>query len=301
VKIAASRLAGLVCILGFFLATVAPAEEIKLRPRYRAGDTYRLSLSVSTNTEASSKGAAGEFFEENVRLHYKASVLVLEVDGDGRPLRERHGRVSLTFERPGESGSLFNEGVAFEVERRSGLSILLGGEPLEAKLEKTVSRVLEKQFEYTLEPALLEPGRPVALGESWIPDESLTRRFLVSRGIRVMEFGDAPMATLQRRQREDGETELVIDYRVPIARLELTRMPPHTEASRSEALLEGHVRLASEPGDAATSSVSNLTLSLNGVTRSPAQSVPWSVRSTVIVEKSTTETESFATSGPSIR
>lgn len=285
---ASSLLASLVCVVTLLVAPHVSAEEIVLRARYRPGDVYRLALNVSTTTEGTSKGLAGESVDENVRLRYRASVVVLEVDGDGRPVRERHARVSLTFDRPGESGSLFKEGVAYEVLRKDGIEVLLGNQRVEPTLEKTLAEILEKQFEYTLEPALLEPGRAVDVGDSWQPDPSLARRFLLSRGIRVLEFGDGASATLRRKRDEEGRNGLVIDYRIPIARFELTRMPPHTAASRSEARLEGQIRLASEPRTAPTSVTSNLTLSMSGISTGTAQSVPWSVRSSTIVEKSST-------------
>jgi hypothetical protein len=270
----------------FLLASATAAEEIVLRPRYEAGDSYRLSLVVTTDTEANSAGEAGESFEENVRLHYQASVGVLEVDGGGRPLRERHQQVSLVFERPGEKGSLFAENVDYEVERKEGLAILVGGQRVDPKLERTVADVLEKQFEYTLEPAFLQPDGRVKVGESWQPDASLASRFLLSRGIRVIEFGQGGSARLERRELADGKEQLVIEYSIPIARFELTRMPPRAEAARSEARLEGRIHLASDPRRGAISSFSNLTLDLSGVSRGPTQSLPWSLRSVVTVLRS---------------
>lgn len=279
----------------------AAAEEVALRLRSKPGDTYRLSLSVLTNTEAFSKGAGGETFEETVRLQYKASVRVLEVDAEGRPVREQHDRASLTFERPGDSGSLFQEGVTIEVVRRDGVEIFLANRRIDRKLETILAEVLEKQFEYTLEPALLEPGRPVEVGESWKPNESLARRFLLSRGVRVIDFGEDPVATLQREPQEDGGAALVIDYSIPIARFELTRMPPNTEASKTEARLEGRVLLAKDPGQAPISARSNLTLSLKGMSRTAAQSLPWSVRSSVTVEKSSSESHDLAALSTGVR
>jgi len=291
-KPAACLSAILVCILTLLTARPAAGEEIVLRPRYRPGDTYRLSLTVITETEATSTDQAGKSVSESVRLHYQASVLVLEVDDAGRPIRERHQSPSLTFERPGESGSLFKEGVAYEVHRKDAITLVAGERRLDAKLERIVGEVLEKQFEHTLEPALVEPGHPVEAGESWPLDESLTRRFLLSRGMRVLELGDPATATLQHASGAGGSSEWVIDYRIPITRFELTRMPPQAEAARSEARLEGQIRLPSGAPGAAdarrapASTVSRLTLRMSGLSGGVAQRQPWSLRSTISVEGS---------------
>jgi len=281
----ARLLVSLAALFALSGAYASSAENLCLRPRYRAGDSYSLSLTVTTKTEASSRGSTAEHVDEDVRLVYRASVLVLEVDANEFPVREQHQRASLTFERTGESGSLFQEGTSFEVRRSDGIRLILGDERFESRLEKTVAGMLEKQFEYTLEPAFLDPGRSVEIGESWTPDASLARRFLLSRGLRVTEFGEGATVTLQRRTRDDGTSELLVDYSVPISRFTLPQMPPQAEASSSEALLTGQVVLPSIPRQAPTAAVSNLTLSLNGLSRGPSQSVPWTLRRSVVVEK----------------
>lgn len=284
-------------LLATLLAFPAVAEEVALQARMTPGAAYRLSLAVVTDTEAFSKGGSGETYEEKVRLQYRADVTVLDVDAQGRPTRERHDHASLTFERPGESGSLFKENVSLGVERRNDIEVSLAGKRVAPELEKVLSDVLEKQFEFTLEPALLDPGRSVEVGESWAPDESLARRFLQSRGVRVAAFGEDAVVKLVRETREDGQSALVVDYRIPISRFALTRMPAHTEASRSEALLAGRIELAREPGRPPVSARSNLTLSLNGTSRTPAQSMPWGVRSSVTVEKSHAPKDDLASIG----
>lgn len=284
-------------ILASLLPTAVGAEELQLRPRMQAGDSYRLSLSVLTDTEAFSKGEGGENFAETVRLHYQAAVEVLEADA-GRPVRERHDRAVLTFERPGESGSLFKEGVTLEIGRAAGIEVYLGGRRVDRKLEKVLADVLEKQFEFTLEPAVLEPGRPVEVGSSWTPHEDLARRFLLSRGMKVVEFGEGATARLLREPVEGGEMAWVVDYVIPVSRFVLTQMPPHAEASRTEARLEGRIRLTERGALVPVSARSNLTLSLNGVSKTTAQSMPWRVRSSVTVEKSSTPSGDLAAFAP---
>ncbi len=294
-------LAGALLLLAARVAVAAPAGELALQPRYAPGDTYNLELRVTTRTEASSKGENGEHFQEDVKLDYRASVLVVDVDENGRPVKERHRRVSLTFERPDEMGSLFKDGASFDVERRDRVRISLAGKPVDPKLERTVAEILEKQPEYTLEPAMLDPGRPVRVGESWELSPTLTRRFLQSRGIRAIDFGEPATATLQQRVRENGTTERFIEYDIPIERFELTQMPPHTEASRSEASLHGEVGLADAPRSGIGSSISELRMSLSGISTGVARRLPWSLRSTVVVEKSSTDGQEVALSDRPIR
>jgi hypothetical protein len=297
-----TRLSCLAGVAGAFLllaagaARAASPEDLLLQPRYKPGDTYNLELRVTTRTEASSKGENGEHFQEDVKLDYRASVLVVDVDENGRPTKERHRRVSLTFERPGDMGSLFKEGAAFDVERRDRVRLSLGGKPVDPKLERTVAEILEKQPEYTLEPAMLDPGRPVSVGESWELSPTLTRRFLQGRGIRTIEFGEPATATLQQRARENGTLERFIAYDIPIERFELTQMPPNTEASRSEASLHGEVSLADAPRSGIGSSVSELRMSLSGISTGVARRLPWSLRSTVVVEKKSPDGQQVALS-----
>jgi hypothetical protein len=289
-------------VLAALLAPLpSAAEPLALRPRLAVGSSYPLRLSVATNTEASSGGAGGSAHAEDVRLEYHAAVTVLEVDGDGRPLRERHEGVRLTFERPGESGSLFKEGAAFEVHRQDGIEIRLGRERLEPRAEKIVAGLLEKQFEHTLEPALLQPAREVEVGDTWEPDASLVRRFLMSRGVRVLEMGEDPSATLRRATADEGGDGLVIEYRVPIERLELREMPRNVEVARSDAVLEGWVRLSPEPGAAPHAARSRLSLSLSGVSSVSPQAHPWALQRSETVERTAAGAGDVALSSPAAR
>lgn len=273
-------------------------EEIVLAPRAQAGDAHRLALTMTTRTEAFSRGASGESFEEDVRLRYEATVVVLEAGADGRPVRERHERASLTFERPSESGSLFIEPVTYEVRRGERIEIFVGGRRIDAALEQTLARVLENQFEHTLAPAFLDPGRPVAVGESWRLDEALVRRFLASRGVKVVAFGEGASAKLTRSTDEGGGTVLAIDYDVPIDRLVLTKMPPNAAASRSEARLRGRIALANTARRPPASARSELEFRLSGLSRSVAQSLPWSLRRSETVEIATSAAQSVAAYHP---
>lgn len=288
--------------LGALLAPLpAPADPLVLRPALAVGSTYPLRISVATNTEATAAGPGGSAHAEDVRLEYEATVTVLEVDAESRPVRELHKRVRLTFERPGESGSLFKEGAAFEVLRREGIEIRLGRDRLEPRAEKIVASLLEKQFEHTLEPALLQPEREVEVGDTWKPDASLVRRFLMSRGVRVLEMGKDPSATLRRASADEGGDGLVIEYRVPIERLELREMPRNVEIARSDAVLEGWVRLSPEPGAAPRAARSRLSLSLSGVSSVSPQAHPWALRTSETVERKGAGAGDVALSSPAAR
>jgi hypothetical protein len=269
------------------------AEELALRPRHRPGDTYEMSLSVTTHTEAMSKGAEGKSAEENVQLDYQAFVVVLEVDREGRAVRERHEDVRFTFERPGESGSLFREPIAYEVRRRDQLAIFADGRRIDPGIEKVVAEILEAQFEHTLEPVLLDPRRAVEVGESWDLDPSLTLRFLRQRGVRVVELDGIGTATLERQPGESDPEELQVAYRIPIRRFELERMPANARTSESDARFEGWIRLGPDEPRAPVSCGSSMTLRMHGVSTAPgvAESVAWSVRSSVVVRRSAHRSE----------
>jgi hypothetical protein len=280
----------LVSILALCTAPRAAAEEISLRPRYEPGDSYLLSLAVTTNTQA--EGVADASFQEDVHLDYSARVVVLAVDREGRPVRERHEDVRLTFQRPGESGSLFQDGAGYEVRREDALKIFVGDARAEPRIEKIVADVLEKQFEFTLEPALLDPGRPVEVGDTWELDPSVARRFLSTRGMRVAAFGTAE-ATLAQSGREGDDGGWVINYSIPIERFELMGMPEHARAKESEARLEGQIRLGPPRRRIPISSISNLTLRVSGVTSPPgaAEPVPWNLNRSVMVERRSHRTQ----------
>jgi hypothetical protein len=260
-------------------ALAASGEQIVLDPRYSPGDSYTLSLSTTTRTEASPRGRERRIFEEDVQLDYQANVRVLEVDGEGRPVRERHENVRLTFQRPGESGSLFRPDAAYEVRREGGrIRLLRGEQKLDARVEEAVARMLDAQFEHTLGPELLDPGRAVEVGDSWELDRALSRRFLRELGIRVVGLAGPATARLERDPRGAG---LVVHYSIPVAWFELEKMPPNARTSASEARYTGEVRLPADRGTPVIHTTS-LALRMNGVVSAPGvvrTSLPWSLRS----------------------
>jgi hypothetical protein len=266
------------------VAATASAEEIVLRPRRQPGDAYRLALAVTTRTEASN--ASPRTVDEDVRLAYEALVVVLAVDEDGRPLRERHEDVRLTFERPNQSGSLFKPGTTYEVHRESELRVVFEGVRVERRLEETVAEVLGRQLELTLEASALDPRGPVDVGETWRPSEGLASRLLLGRGVRVLEFGRDATARLERG--DEGAHALVVRYAIPVTRFALTRQPPYAEVRKSEGRLEGRIRFDAGPGTPPTSWSSTLTLDMKGVSSPPGTEVPapWTLASSVTVEQS---------------
>jgi hypothetical protein len=275
----------------------AAGEEILLLPRRQPGDVHRLSLAVTTRTEAGN--AAGHEVDEDVRLTYDALVVVLAVDEMGRPVRERHEGVRLAFERPGESGSLLKPGTTWVVHRASDLRILVDGVRIEQRLERTVAEVLERQLEFTLEPATLDPRGPVDVGAPWRPDASLASRLLLGRGVRVLEFGEGATARLERGTADAGRDSRAVSYSIPVSRFELTREPPYAEVRKSEARLEGRVRFDAGPGTPPTAWTSTLTLDMKGVSSPPGAEVPapWSLQSRVSVEQSVSAAESLGPPG----
>jgi hypothetical protein len=285
------RAAALTCLA--LLLPAAPAraaEDLLLVTRQQAGDVNPLSLRVHILTEATRNGVEDRDAAEDVKLSYGAAVTVLEVDAGGRALRERHEAVRLSFERPGESGSLFADGATLEVRRLEDLQVFVGNARAERAVEKVVADVLAYQFRYTLEPALLDPRRPVEVGASWSLDASLARRFLLARGVRVIDFGRRGTATLQRRWHEDAGMELVVEYEVPVARFELARMPLYADARSSEARLAGRIRLGPQAGAPPIAWTSQLSLRLSGASTplgadDATVALPWTLHRTVHVEQ----------------
>lgn len=276
----------------------ALADEIVLKPRYKAGDSYRLSLRATTSTETSLSSGAEKAFHENVQLEYKTTVVVLEVDAVGQPLRERHHDVELTFMRPDESGSMF-EKATYQVRRSDGeIQVFVRGKRLDPRFENLIAGILRSQFEYTLGPALFDPGRPVAVGETWELDPGLAKRFLRERGVQVVELAEPATATLTR-QGQDKTSELVIHYSIPIERFEISELPQNARTAESEARYAGEIRLSREKGGAPVAFSSNLDLSMQGVVPAPrvASSVPWSFQRSQISDQQTQRVESTFVSG----
>ncbi len=281
----------LVAILTLLIPLGAGAEELVLKPRYQPGDSYALSLRTTSRTTVASKSRKHGPFAEDVQLEYKARVVILETGRDGQPVRERHEEVSFGFQRPGESGSLFNEHANFEVRRVADGEIQLFAHDvrLERSIEKLVGEILASQFEFSLATALFAPGRDVAVGESWELDRVLARRFLRERGARVIDFASAPTATLVERAGAEGERERVIRYVIPVDRWEPSKAPANLATAASDARIEGEIRLAADPGAGPIAHTSNLVMRVNGVVTAPgvAAPVPWRLETARTSDQST--------------
>lgn len=287
-----SRLAVLT-LTGFTILGAAPglgADPVELRPPLRAGDVHVLSLRVESATVASSRGATREQ-HETTRLEYTARVTVLAVDGSGRPLRERHDDVSLTFERPGERGSLFAEDVSYEVrrERAGEVEIFVGDARIARSTEKVIADLLAHRLEHGSGPEIFEPSGDVTVGDTWILDEDAIRRFLHAQGIRVIALGGPATATLERVAGERADRELVIRYRVPVGWCQWVEMPENATASSSHALLEGQIRLSADPMREPFAARSHLEMALRGVVTKPgvARPFPWKMQTTKAVDQRT--------------
>lgn len=270
------RLAVLAAIL-LCLATprTVAAELLDLAPRRAAGDVYALSIDTTRESllEAKSRNGKGA---DSVALHYEANVVVLEADAAGRPLRERHVDVVLRATRGDETTSLFREPVAFDVARdRDGeIAIHASDGRIERKLEKRITALLASQFESSLAPALLAPGREVELGETWQLDPGAARRFLRSQGVRAIELDGHATATLAMR--EDGQA-LVLRYVIPVGWWKPAELPKNASTGRSEARFEGQVELVADPTLRPSRHVSKLTTEVSGVVTATgyAAAAPW--------------------------
>jgi hypothetical protein len=281
-------------------AAPAFAEQLVLKPRYAVGDSYRLALRNTISTETSLSSGAEKAFHENVQVEYTTKVVVLEVDAAGQPLRERHHNAQLTFMRPNESGSLL-ERATFQVRREDGETrLFVKGKRLDARYEKLITDILDHQFQYTLGPALFDPGRAVEVGESWELDPKLTRKFLAERGLHVVALDGAATARLERRG-EAASSELVIHYSIPIEQIEVPELPENARVADSQARFAGEIHLGPEAGGAPLAFSSNLDLSMQGVVPAPrvafATPVPWSFQRSQISDQQTQRIESTFVSG----
>jgi hypothetical protein len=272
----------------FALSVPAQAEEVRLQRRHHVGDSYALSL--RTTTQSALRAQSRKLQAEDVQLTYTATVEVLETDAAGRPVRERHGAAQLRFERPGESGALLRDGAVFDVRRTEAgdVQIFAKDGRVERKIEKLVGDVLATQFEYTLAPALLEPGRPVEIGETWELDRKVARRLLRAHDVRIVDFAGPATATLAHADDDDANAR-VIRYRIPIARWEPGTLPDNARTAESDAQVEGEIRLSADPDAAPLKHRSKLVSSLHGVLTASgvAAPVPWSLESASASEQST--------------
>jgi hypothetical protein len=261
------RVLGCAAFLAIGLAgLIAPAmkassEGFVLRPRYQAGDRYALSLSVDTGTRVDARGGTRDAFRENVELHYTAQVEVLETDAAGLPVRERHEGVELASVRPEGKRSLFEKGAAFELTRHrdGGVEIQFHDERADPAIEKIVGELLVHQSEYAL-AALLDPGRPVNVGERWELDPARVDEFLKARGIRAVALEKPADAVLSG----GGRDPVVVRYRIPIRDFALPELPEGSSASDSEGTLAGEVKLDASGLHRVRAHTSKLELDIDG-------------------------------------
>jgi len=245
-------------------APVAFAGALVLSPRHEPGDRYALVIETASETEAVTKRAGVEPFRERVEQVYRAEVEVLEVDAEGRAIRERHERVRLTGARGGETGSLFGEDVGYEVERDEHGRIRIHAEAAaeSARIERVVVPLLENRLAHSLGAALLEPGGRVEVGASWTLSKPLARRLLRGADVRVVRFDGEPTAVL--RPHASNADLVSLHYTIPVARFELRDMPGHTRTTRSRARFEGRVDLAADGAGGLVSHHATLELRMSG-------------------------------------
>lgn len=280
------------------LASAASAGAPTLVARHRVGDAFALSLTATTDTDTLSGGPRGGRGREDVTLAYEATVTVLAVDADGRPLRERHEQVRLTSERPDGTGSLFPPGATFEVERtpRGALHVFAGERRLDRNIEEIVADLLANRIEHGLLPALLDPGRPIAPGESWALDRGLAKRLLREQGLRVVSFGDEPATAQLVGDAEDAGPRR-LRYRIPVRWFELAHMPSGARTARSAATLEGELVLA--PDGHARSHAAQLVVRMNGVVvkTGVAKAASWRLETSRTTAQRTEPLQHVAASG----
>jgi hypothetical protein len=247
--------------LGLLLSLAASAEGLVLRPRYEVGDQFALSLVTVTKTDLRSSALTSGARRASVEFRYTATVEVIETAADGSPVRERHHGVELTSPRRDGSGSLFAKGASIEVLRddAGSLQVFHQGARVDRKIEKIVADLLSQQFAYGV-GALVDPGRAVALGETWQLAPERVEAFLRARGLRAIELGGPATASVAA-----GESErLTVRYRIPIEAFALDETPSNLRPGRSSGSLEGEVQLDPNGAQHLTVHSSSLALNLKG-------------------------------------
>jgi hypothetical protein len=252
---------GIIALAAVIASAAHSAEEdVALRPRYQVGDRYALSLAVDTETRVDARGNARNSFREHVELRYAAQIEVLETDGTGLPMRERHESAELTSVRPEGVSELFVRGTVFELVRHADgdVEIQFHGARADPKIEKIVGDVLAYQVEYGM-AALLDPGRPAVIGERWELDPARVGAFLRARGIRDVALDGAASAQLAKKG--DG---LALRYRIPIRAFALPDLPEGASPGSAEGRLSGEVLLDGGGLHRARAHASKLALELEG-------------------------------------
>jgi hypothetical protein len=268
------------------VALAASAEDVVLRPHYSQGDSYALALDTQNGARIAARGPVAKGFNEDAEIRYSATVVVLEVDAQGVPLRERHQGVDLTIVRPGEPGVPFLSGT-FEVRRAGGKpQIFIGGERANRNVEQVVTRLLANQLEYGV-GALIDPGRSVAVGESWEIPEARVREYLKDQGVKDVKLDGSATASLVRAQND----VLSVRYRIPISSFTLKKLPANARTANSDGSLEGEVVLGAQRRP--VRHVASLVLEMNGaiVKTGVTTAYPWSYRVAKSLDQRTRKVE----------
>ncbi len=258
---------------GLFLASTLAASA-EPWSGHRVGDRYQLLLRTETATEAVSRAAKRQTFDERVQLAYDATVVVLEADESGRPVRERHQDVSLVVDRSEGTGSLFRRGTSFEVRRENdALAIYVEDVRISPEIERLVTDVLRERSHRPDFADSLEPTPEVAAGGGgrWELEPDRAARILAAHGLAIEELADAPTATLEVR-----EGRRSVHYRIPVRGLDVGNLPLGAAVDRSDAVLEGRLEWPEESGSPEIAHSSNLELSLRGSIERRAPAVVWS-------------------------
>lgn len=268
-------------------ALAASAEDVVLQPHYSPGDSYALSLTAHNDADLIWRGHEPSGYDEDSELRYTATVVVLETDASGLPTRERHQGAELTVVRQGVSGSPYLSG-NFEVRRASDgdLRVFIGGERADRNVERVVTRVLGNQLEIAI-GALVDPGRPVTVGESWPIPEAQVRAYLKRQGVRSVELDGAATASLVR----NADGALAVRYQVPIASFTLRKLPPNARAARSGGNLQGEVQLGAQRRPVHHAATLELAISGAVVKSGVSPSYPWAYRGTTSLEQRTRKVE----------
>ncbi len=183
----------------------------------------------------------------DVRLHFVAEMVVVEVDGTGNPTRTRYRVESLTLDEGDGAAPLLGRGTAIEVwpaRNPDEARILVDGRPIADALREKVASVLSLRSSSASsnDDALFGTDLPRAVHESWSPDPgNFARQMSAETPITVEPAGVTLAAEVTQRRVVDGQPGLDIRVDIDARDAHLPGMPASATVrqSRMTMVMEG--------------------------------------------------------------
>lgn len=199
---------------------------IRLERAEHAGQRWRVNAVARDSRVREPVGIEGERMEETVVVELTAVTEVLEVDGEGRQLRDQHTIERLEATVEGETpGAILPPGSVVTVIRGDDPVVLVdGAEPAEAILE-----ALDLALDFgvdTNDDEVFGTSEPRAIGERWPVDVERAQRMFPVRS-------EAMRGTVHIDERVDvdGQSCLFLRGHLAIDDLALPGLPPDARSS----------------------------------------------------------------------